>query len=243
MTSNDHRECADRLSDYVSGELDEADRTRIETHLAGCTTCRGVLSELEEVVALAHRAGALEPPHDLWPGIEAAIRSGSASAELRAGKVVIPLPTARGDAFAARRRLTAPRLAAAAVVLVAVTATATWQLASRTASTPTASSPPDVSFPVTGVAQQATLPAPPPGLAAELAVLQQVLDSARETLDPNTVLVLERNLNEIERAISDSKDALAVDPGNAFLREHLERMYQRKLIYLQDVARVVDWAG
>jgi hypothetical protein len=85
--------------------------------------------------------------------------------------------------------------------------------------------------------------APPADLASELATLEDVLEAARGTLDPNTVLVLERNLGVIEQAIVDSREALALDPGNAFLSEHLERMYRRKLVYLQDAVRVAQWSG
>jgi hypothetical protein len=85
--------------------------------------------------------------------------------------------------------------------------------------------------------------APSDGLAAELAALEAALDVARTVLDPSTVLVLERNLGVIEQAIADSRQALAVDPGNAFLSEHLEGMYQRKLLYLQDAVRAVEWSG
>jgi hypothetical protein len=84
---------------------------------------------------------------------------------------------------------------------------------------------------------------PPEGLADELAVLEAALQVARSTLDPNTVLVLERNLAVIEQAIADSREALVLDPNNAFLSEHLERMYRRKLDYLQDAVRAVEWSG
>jgi hypothetical protein len=84
---------------------------------------------------------------------------------------------------------------------------------------------------------------PAAGLADELRLLEELLASARETLDPGTVLVLERNLNAIEAAIGASRDALALDPGNDFLMEHLDRMYQRKLLYLQDAVRVAEWAS
>ena len=55
--------------------------------------------------------------------------------------------------------------------------------------------------------------------------------------------MLERNLSVIEQAITDSQRALALDPENDFLSEHLERVYERKLTYLRDAARVIEWAG
>jgi hypothetical protein len=83
----------------------------------------------------------------------------------------------------------------------------------------------------------------PQDLAAQLGALEGVVAAARATLDPATVEVLERNLRTIESAIDDSAEALAADPGNEFLMEHLQRMYRRKLTYFQDAVRVAEWAG
>ncbi len=55
--------------------------------------------------------------------------------------------------------------------------------------------------------------------------------------------MLERNLAVIEQAIVDSHRALALDPQNEFLTKHLERVYERKIEYLRDAARVADWAS
>ena len=84
---------------------------------------------------------------------------------------------------------------------------------------------------------------PDDALSDELASLEEVLEGARSSLDPNTVRVIERNLAVIEQAIADSQQALALDPENEFLTEHLERVYERKIEYLRDAARVVAWAG
>ncbi len=65
----------------------------------------------------------------------------------------------------------------------------------------------------------------------------------RGRLEPNTVRILEKNLGVIERAIDESRRALAVDPGNAFLREHLDRTYREKLDYLREAAGIADWTG
>jgi hypothetical protein len=81
---------------------------------------------------------------------------------------------------------------------------------------------------------------PPAELAQELAALERLMDSARGALDPNTIRVIERCLAVIEQAIADSREALALDPGNAFLAGHLERMYRRKLVYLRDAVRFAD---
>lgn len=241
MKSTHHREWTDRFSDYLAGALDEPARADVDRHLAECGPCREILAGLRGVVARAEEAGDVEPPRDLWPGIEEALADARASIERARREDVIALPTPQGRRARTGRRLTPARLAAAAVVLVAVTAGTTWHLASRAPAS--GGDAVGMTAPGSDATRMVTADAVPPGLADQVAALEEALDSARETMDPNTVLVLERNLTAIERAIADSKQALALDPGNAFLAEHLERMYERKLVYLQDVARVVEWAG
>jgi len=62
-----------RLSEHVDGELDARERALLETHLAGCASCRTLLDELR---ALRTAAGALAdrgPARDLWPELRAAL--------------------------------------------------------------------------------------------------------------------------------------------------------------------------
>ena len=72
--------------------------------------------------------------------------------------------------------------------------------------------------------------------------LCQVLAEARTRLDPGTVRILEKNLQVIERAIDDSKRALAVDPENAFLKDHLAGAYREKASYLREATDLVEHA-
>ena len=240
-----HVEWADRFSEYLAGELAEPVRAQLEAHLAGCGACRDVLAELRDVVARAGELTDLEPPRDLWPGIASTI-GGPARALPRAGDPhVLVLPSARAAGLSSAPvrppRVRRAPMAAAAAALVAVSVTTTWWVASaRTGA--------DGLLETNGVAgtpavRSAATGSPPADLASELATLEEVLEVARGTLDPNTVRVLERNLGVIEQAIADSRQALELDPGNAFLTQHLERMYRRKLTYLEDVVRVVQWEG
>jgi anti-sigma factor RsiW len=47
------REVVELLSDYLDGELPEAERVRVDEHLAGCDGCTMVLDELRETLRLA----------------------------------------------------------------------------------------------------------------------------------------------------------------------------------------------
>lgn len=238
-----HPKWTDRFSDYLAEELDESTRAAVEGHLSECGPCRLVLEELREVVSRARGLEELGSPRDLWPGIAAAIRMPVRARTESAGAQVIALPVAedrRESAGPSRITFTPPQLAAAAIVLIAVSALTTWWAGpglgvrggvALEAPTPTA------------VTMVADLPAPPEGLADDLAALEEIFEAARATLDPNTVRVLQRNLSVIERAITDSQQALALDPGNEYLSRHRDQVYARKLAYLRDAARVIDWAG
>ncbi len=239
-----HREWTDRLSEYMAGELHAEDSRAVEEHLGECGPCRRVLEELRDVVMRAAALEDLQPSRDLWAGIAATIR-----APVRADAKVIALPTARSNVTEvadtppgrwSRIAFTPPQLAAASIVLIAISAGATWLAGPSLGA---GAAPLSVTVPSGAVSMVTQTAGPPEGLAEELSLLEESLVAARAILDPNTVRVLERNLSVIEMAIADSHRALAQDPGNGFLADHLERVYQRKLTYLRDAARVAEWAS
>src|SRR5690242_11831917 len=98
----------DRLSEYLDGELDDAERVALEAHLATCAECTTVLSDLRRVVARAQALDDRPPTRELWSGI--AERIGVSTDDLARRR--------------ARRRLsfTIPQLIAASVALVAASA-------------------------------------------------------------------------------------------------------------------------
>lgn len=63
--------------------------------------------------------------------------------------------------------------------------------------------------------------------------IRQALARGRGTLDPVTVRTLESNLAIIEIAIDQAKRALAADPANSYVREHLAATMKRKVELLQ----------
>jgi len=239
-----HLEWTDQLSAYLSDELDPSARAAVDEHVAECPPCRELLDELAAVVRAARDAEQLAPPRDLWPDVARSIAGTAAPTRRDADDDVIALPTA-GERTLGRSSPRA-RLAAAAAFLVATSVGTTWWVtsgASRGGTPGRAEGQAQVQTAYGDMRAVSGEPALPEDLAAQLRALEQVLGAARATLDPGTVLVLERSLNTIENAIDDSREALATDPGNVFLLEHLERMYRRKLIYLQDAVHVAEWTS
>jgi hypothetical protein len=217
----------DRLSDYIDGELDPRDRADVERHLAACAECRRVEAELRAVVARAAALPDRDPAADLWSGVASRIAD------------------ARVAAFAPRTRrrfsFTLPQLAAAGIALMVLSGGLVW-LAS--------SGDPRVDFPPVGagtsVSPTASYGTAGPDRADVAPVmladrefagavedLQRLLAEGRHRLDPQTIRILEQNLATIDAAIEQSRAALANDPSNTFLNNHLAAAQQRKLALLR----------
>ncbi len=215
----------DRLSEYADGEVDAAERAAVEAHLAGCAECRMALDELRAVVA---RAGVLTdpaPPRDLWPGIAAQI---SAPADRH------PRISPFRRALSARRfSFTLPQLAAAGIALMVLSGGLVWMARSGD---------PRADFdPISAhlEAPEGDAPAVRPANFADehyneaIADLEQTLEAGRKALDPETIRVLEENLAAIDRAIDQSRRALAADPANVYLNTHLASARQQKIALLR----------
>jgi anti-sigma factor RsiW len=226
----------DRLSDYLDGELDADERARLEHHLDRCPACAATLAELSAVIERARALRPAEPTSDLWPGIASAIGAAAGAAAPRRSGELRALP---GREAARRVSFSLPQLAAASVVLALGSALVGRYVVRSEPDEPVAAAP----APAPTAAVLVGDLAPPPGYAEELARLQLALERGRSRLDANTVRILEKNLAVIDRAIRESQAALAVDPGNAFLEEHLERAYRGKVDYLREATAMLTWGA
>jgi putative zinc finger protein len=223
-----HQQWTDQLSDYLDDELQESERAAVEAHLKECAACTAVLNDLQRVVARAQAAAtAARPPQtDLWHGV--------------AGRI---------DRIRQPRRVsfTISQLAAAAVLVAAVSGGLAWQFAP---SVRTAEGLRDQS---TGPGQVAQASPAGPGRDAALgddvgvvtvsladdqydaavADLEKALKQGRGKLDASTIAVVEQNLQTIDQAIAQAREALATDPANTYLSSHLVEARRRKLDLLR----------
>jgi anti-sigma factor RsiW len=214
-----------KLSDYVDGDLSDAERAALERHLVACPACTSALAGLIRVVEQARALPDRLPDTDLWAGIAARVAESP------------PRPI---DAGSRGRRwtFTLPELAAAAMAIAFASGSGVW-LAARYAKgeRPVATQPAPTASPAVTPVTQVSL-----GEArydAAVADLQRVLENGRGTLDTATVRVIEKNLAVIDRAITDARRALAADPGNAYLNAHLAQTMRRKIDLLRQAATIV----
>jgi hypothetical protein len=252
-----HKEWTDRLSDYLDGELSADEHRAVESHLRECAPCTAVLNDLKRVVARAQAAGdAVRPPQaDLWAGIADRIDAPRATAA--AGPAGAPDNVTAFHGRTSRRiAFTLPQLAAAAIVVAAVSGGLVWQLRptlvggpeglryDRPASTAAMSSDdPAASAEVAQPFRAANADGTDArietvGMAdaqydAAVADLEKALKAGRGRLDVSTIAIVEHNLQIIDQAINQARQALVGDPANTYLSSHLVEARRRKLDLLR----------
>jgi hypothetical protein len=193
----------------------------------------------DDVLAQAiTRLPELQPARDLWPGIQA-----------RIGRVAQQPAVVAID----RRRyvsITWAQLALAASLLMAVTVSLTWLVARQPVAPPSASAAESepvvraVSEPLgstSGDIQKANFA--DAQYDAAVADLERILGEARDQLDPRTVIVIERNLQTIDQAIREAREALDRDPANIYLNSHLADARRRKLELLRQATALASTGG
>ncbi len=232
-----HEEWTDKLSDYLDGELSEGERREVDAHLRGCAACTAVLNDLKRVVARAQgAAGATRPPSaDLWSGIAARIEASPSHTAL-----LFRSRPSRRVAF------TLPQLAAAAALVAAVSGGIVWRMrpaaAPSVAQTPqratTGTAPTEASEPTETAAPGRAVPVSMADAQYDAAVtdLERALKEGRGRLDASTIAVVEHNLQIIDQAIDQAREALAADPANTYLSGHLVEARRRKLDLLRRAA-------
>jgi len=124
-----------------------------------------------------------------------------------------------------RGRVTLPGwlLAAAAVLVIVVSSAGTLLFMRRL---PSASPP----------VQPSNLTALESQYSAASAELAEALERARPHLSPETVATIERSLRIIDEALTESRQALAKDPGNAALGQLVVAAWRQKVDLLRRAA-------
>jgi hypothetical protein len=250
---NVHEEWTDKLSDYLDGELSADEHRAVDTHLLGCADCAAVLADLKRVVARAQQAGAVPRPPgaDLWAGIAARIdaqRSATPSGERSASAgTVKAFPDRSPEAVALRARrisFTLPQLAAAAVLIAAVSAGLVWKVRPMQEALPpiAQSAPGPIVELVPPDANNRIVPVSMADAQYDAAVsdLEKALKEGQGRLDTSTIKIVEHNLQIIDQAIAQAREALAADPANTYLSGHLVEARRRKLDLLRRAAALTS---
>lgn len=243
------------LYDFADDEATQAELERIRAHLTTCASCRGTV---EGIVRLREKAvrmraddrtreEALVP--DQWPEIEARIRSGvsagapdwsrldRASSASGGGGVAQTAPPVPGRG-PRRRGSWGMWPAAAAIVLIGASSAITLLL-DRAVARPEEVVEPGttrISEGAVGDREAAVVAA----YAPVMTELEGILAEGRGRLLPETVAVLEENLQVLDAAIEEVRRALAQDPADVGMLRSLDGIYRTRVGMLQ---RAVERTG
>jgi Putative zinc-finger len=245
-----HDQWTDKLSEYLDDELSPGERAAVEAHLAQCLECARTLDELRRVVATAQALTPRPPARDLWSGVAASIAAGSPP---QAGDGMAPAP------FRSRqpRRVsfTLPQLAAASLLLAVVSGGLVWELRGRpdgvhggsvsVAAVLSRQHAGDSAVQINPGLSPSTPAVSTVGFAdlqydAAVADLEKMLEKGRGRLDKSTVAIVEQNLEIIDRAIGQARQALEADPANSYLSSHLVEARRKKLDLLRRATALTE---
>jgi anti-sigma factor RsiW len=251
---NVHQEWTDRLSDYLDGELPEDERKAVDGHLRGCASCAAVLNDLKRVVARAASVDARPPQADLWRGIAARLGDNGEPARV----VAFTPKEARRFAFTLPQLAAAAALLIAVSGGVAWQVEARMgrprglhdtggdgsQAREDRAAEPRGRPDSAVALGVgadgngngngaADFARVGNVSMADAQYDAAVADLEKALKAGRGRLDASTVSIVEHNLQIIDQAINQAREALVGDPANDYLSGHLIEARRRKLDLLR----------
>ena len=246
-----------RLSEYLDEGLDREEREAFEEHLGVCPECTSTLAELRQVRARARDLKDAPPPANLWARIEAGILARRTVFFPEGG--IAPEGAAAGFGQGRRFSFSVPQLIAAGLAVALVSGGAVFGLLKT--SRPAAPVGSMARARESGVINRPSAPGTAPAGEREvaplvraepasigpsatngssespheeaIAELRKVLARERDRLDPATIRTLESNLAIIDLAIDQAKRALAADPANTYVKEHLADTMRRKVELLQ----------
>lgn len=205
-------EAIDRLDEYVDGTLSERDLHEVELHLHGCAGCREEERLLRSLLAQAAALPrAIEPPRDLWPAIADRIAAGAARS--RAASWWAPLALA----------------VAAALVMTLAATLLRRQGPSRS---------PAALVPALETVSMRPIGDAEADYERATAALLAALDERRDSLSPETLAAVERNLAVIDQAMAEVRAALRKDPGRPQLARMLAATHRKKVDVLQRVVKL-----
>jgi len=206
-------ETRELLNDLADGLLPEEQAQSVRQHLSSCIPCRRESLELEQL--LQRTAGldsALEPERDLWPEVLEMLESGNPQES------------------APQRYHWAPRwayAAAAALALVVLSVT----VANRTDEI--------VDEPSDAAALETIQPGPVvASRAASEADIARSQDGVLQAKVDLLTMMLQANLELLDVAIAEIRQALEEQPGDRWLSHRLAARYRSESALLKRVSRV-----
>lgn len=216
----------EHLSLYVDDLLEAADAAGVRAHLATCSACAALVEDLATITAVARTLGPITPPEHVMAKVIAL----EAGARFRAPAGDARLPPSSPAAWQALA-------IAASIIAVLSVGYMVWR-----GDAPAVPDQEAALVPATGSLEAAAE-------ELELAVrhyeraireLEAVTSRADVTFDDNVADVMRTSLATLNRAIAESRAAVAEDPTSEVARVSLFSSLQQKVDVLQATALLIE---
>ena len=206
----------EQLGDYIDGELGLGEREALESHLEQCTDCRTVLGQLRAVRRDAKTLTRHAPAEQVWVAIAESIRT--------------------GERTRSRRSYFHTGLAAAAAVVLGVSLLVALRPSNEIRMADLANDDP------AALANLVTDELRAAEIHYENAItgLEQIIEHNEGTLPNELNGTMNESLDLIEQAITESREAMATEPGSSAAQESLLEAFRRKVDLLQNTILLIN---
>lgn len=226
----------DALDAQLIGMLPRDQADALEAHLTVCAECRALVADARHLQSALRALGAGGPSPRSWDRISARLDSDPEFQRAAAAAV---------EATSRVRRLDWRWVALAAMLAVVIAASLVGLRRSLGSASPAPLTATGPAEPGRSADELVTSIESELDLAAQhyenaIAGLERVASDSESPLDPVVMATVRENLDIIDRAIDDSRQALRSDPQSQIAQESLFDAFRRKVALLQDTIALMN---
>ncbi|MCP4605719.1 MAG: hypothetical protein GY847_35230 [Proteobacteria bacterium] len=205
------RKCIDDkvLSAYIDEDLNQEHTAEVTTHLATCSECKQIVTDLKILKTDLARSFHVRPKRNLWPVIDKKLSSDWEGVSMA--------------------RLWLPRLLPIPLAAAAVLSLVLLQRPDEQSPVPPLPSATELDRAITTV-QQAEM-----AYLNAIVSLERVLENEKASFSPKTLKIVEQSLAEIETAIERCRKAILRDPSNMEANRAMLAAYRQKMDFLYEL--------
>ena len=223
------------LDAQLVGTLGRADAEALDAHLETCPECQAMVDDARRLQAELRLIGVEGPSPRVWERV---------SARLEADPEFERAAAAAVDAAPRSSRIDWRWVALAATLLLVVGASLLFLRQSLTTATPpapvAATSPANAGSDAIVSSIESELDLAAKHYENAIAGLERVASESDSPIDPTVMATVKENLEIIDQAIDDSRQALRTDPQSQLAQESLFDAFRRKVALLQDTISLMN---
>ena len=215
--------CQALIDDYVDDALPAEERAAVEQHLARCAACRATAEDFRAIRLAAADLERHTPPARVWPRLSAALEQERARPRRWARVGWQPLA-----------------VAATLLLIVGGTSWVVWKQLGTADTAHTATTQAPAANPDLVQSVETELKLAEEHYQRAIVGLEQITKAESGQLDPQIASVLQKNLEVIDQAITESRAALKSQPANSNAQNGLFDALRTKVALLQQTVELIN---